>query len=97
MKVALAIKFALNWLAGPQCSDEQRRDAASQHLAALPQCATWVRTDGSATDGVTNGGAGAPIEWPDGGELEVRTPAGSICSSQGCARLMSCESNLTRL
>ena len=65
----------------PAASDEQRRDAASQHLAALPQCATWVWTDGSATDGVTNGGTGALIEWPDGGELEVRTPAGSICSS----------------
>ena len=35
----------------------------------------------SATHGVTNGGADALIEWPDGGELEVRTPAGSICSS----------------
>ena len=44
------------------------RDAASQHLAALPQCATWVWTDGSATGGVTNGGAGALIEWPDGDE-----------------------------
>ena len=65
----------------PAASDEQRRDAASQHLAALPQCATWVWTDGSATDGVTDGGAGALIEWPDGGELEVRIPGGSICSS----------------
>ncbi|KAF0311097.1 putative RNA-directed DNA polymerase from transposon BS [Amphibalanus amphitrite] len=62
-------------------SDTWKRNAASQHLAALPQCATWVWTDGSATDGVLNGGAGALIVWPDGEERSVRAPAGRLCSS----------------
>ncbi|KAF0297635.1 hypothetical protein FJT64_004847 [Amphibalanus amphitrite] len=65
----------------PSATDEQRRDAASHHLAGLPQCATWVWTDGSATEGVTNGGAGALIVWPDDETAEIRTPAGRICSS----------------
>ena len=47
----------------------------------VPQCATWVWTDGSATDGVLNGGAGSLIVWPDGEELPIRTPAGRLCSS----------------
>ncbi|XP_043199156.1 uncharacterized protein LOC122368902 [Amphibalanus amphitrite] len=45
------------------------------------KCATWVWTDGSATDGVLNGGAGALIVWPDGEERSVRAPAGRLCSS----------------
>ena len=60
------------------------RDAASQHLAALPQCATWVWTDGSATGGVTNGGAGALIEWPDGDEhMYSRQPCPLCEMAQG--------------
>ena len=50
-------------------SAEAARRAAQQHLASLPQRATWMWTDGSADGGVRNGGAGAYIEWPDG--LEV--------------------------
>ncbi|XP_043215485.1 uncharacterized protein LOC122378438 [Amphibalanus amphitrite] len=62
-------------------SDTWKRNAAFQHLAALPQCATWVWTDGSATDGVLNGGAGALIVWLDGEERSVRAPAGRLYSS----------------
>ena len=29
----------------------ERKSAADLHLGALPQCATWVWTDGSATGG----------------------------------------------
>ena len=43
--------------------------------------ASLVWTDGSATAGVLDGGAGALIEWPDGEVHELRTPAGHLCSS----------------
>ena len=62
-------------------SAERRRQVATLHLGSLPQCATWVWTDGSAEGGVKNGGSGALIEWPDGTSAEVRAPAGSVCSS----------------
>ena len=65
----------------PTATDQQRREAATGHLAALPQCATWVWTEGSAEAGVLNGGAGAYIERPDGEEHELRRAAGRICSS----------------
>ena len=65
----------------PATSDERRKELATLHLTALPQCATWVWTDSSATGGVSDGGAGAFIERPDGAEHEVRTPAGRLCSS----------------
>ena len=38
-------------------------------------------TDGSAADGVADGGAGALIIWPNGEEDEIRTPAGRLSSS----------------
>ena len=59
----------------------QRRQAALLHLGSLPQCATWVWTDGSARDGVQNGGAGVFIDFPDGEHQELRQPAGALCSS----------------
>ncbi|XP_043236838.1 uncharacterized protein LOC122389163 [Amphibalanus amphitrite] len=62
-------------------SAETRRQAAALHLASLPQCATWAWTDGSATGGVLDGGAGGYIEWPDGESHELRAPAGKLCSS----------------
>ena len=68
-------------LGPPPTSERHRREAATLHLASLPQCAVWVWTDGSASEGVLNGGAGALIEWPDGVEREVRAPAGGLCSS----------------
>ncbi|KAF0293920.1 hypothetical protein FJT64_008318 [Amphibalanus amphitrite] len=58
-----------------------RRSAAEACLGALPQCATWAWTDGSATGGVTNGGAGVLIEHPDGTTEALREAAGKICSS----------------
>lgn len=60
---------------------EELRRAAQNHLASLPQRATWVWTDGSADAGVRNGGAGAVVEWPDGAIDELRLPAGQLCSS----------------
>ena len=36
----------------------ERRSAAEHHLRSLPQCATWLWTDGSVEGGVKNGGAG---------------------------------------
>ena len=65
----------------PAASDAQKQVVTSLHLAALPQCATWVWTDGSTTGGVLNGGTGVLIERPDGEIDEIRTPAGHLCSS----------------
>ena len=62
-------------------SDQQKLQAATLHLGSLPQCATWIWTDGSASGGVLDGGAGAFIEWPDGEQHELREPAGRLCSS----------------
>ena len=58
-----------------------RRREAKIHLQSLPQEAIWVWTDGSATEGVLDGGAGALIVWPDGEEQEISAPAGGLCSS----------------
>ena len=65
----------------PTAIDQQRREAATQHRAALPQCATCVWTDRSADAGVLNGGAGVYIERSDGEEHQLRLAAGRICSS----------------
>ena len=40
---------------------EEKVPAATQHLAALPQCAVWMWTDGSVEGGVKNGDSGAVI------------------------------------
>ena len=58
-----------------------RRRAAEACLAALPTDATWVWSDGSAEDGVANGGGGATIAVASGETREVRVPAGALCSS----------------
>ena len=65
-------------LAGAAASS--KRDAA-QHLASLTPCATWVWTDGPATGGVLCGGAGALIVYADDDRVELRRPAGVLCSS----------------
>ena len=65
----------------PGASAEVRRRKAAAHLESLPQQATWVWTDGSATAGVLDGGAGVLIEWPDGSTHEISAPAGALCSS----------------
>ncbi|KAF0300621.1 hypothetical protein FJT64_003287 [Amphibalanus amphitrite] len=63
-------------------TDSEKAEAFNATYAHVSrQCATWVWTDGSATDGVLNGGAGALIVWPDGEERSVRAPAGRLCSS----------------
>ncbi|KAF0304847.1 putative RNA-directed DNA polymerase from transposon BS [Amphibalanus amphitrite] len=69
---------------------ERRLVLAARLLAkahALPEgdplraCATWCWTDGSASGGITDGGAGAFIERPDGEVTELRIAAGRLCSS----------------
>ena len=63
-------------------TDQQSWDAPTEHLAALPQYASWVWTDGSAEAGVLNGGARAFIRWTDGEEHELRrTAAASALAS----------------
>ena len=59
----------------------ERKSAADLHQGALLQCATWVWTDGSATGGVQDGGAGALVIYPDGTSRELREAAGRMCSS----------------
>lgn len=58
-----------------------KRATTLHHLASLPQCATWVWTDGSASGGVHDGGAGALVIFTDDQREELRAPAGSLCSS----------------
>lgn len=58
-----------------------KRDAATLHLRSLPQCATWLWTDGSASAGVRDGGSGVYVDYPDGGCHVIRKTAGNICSS----------------
>ena len=65
----------------PTATDQQRQEAATGHLAALPQCATRVWTDGPTEAGVLNGGAGAFIERQDGEAHELHRAAGCNCSS----------------
>ncbi|XP_043207002.1 uncharacterized protein LOC122373221 [Amphibalanus amphitrite] len=65
----------------PAASAQQRLTTATLHLASLPQCATWCWTDGSASGGITDGGAGAFIERPDGEVTKLRIAAGRLCSS----------------
>ena len=52
-----------------------RKRAAEQHLAALPQCATWIWSDGLAEGGVYDSGAGDLVIRPGGEEhLGVKSP-----------------------
>ena len=75
---------------------QKKKEVADNYLAALPQCATWVWTDGSAEGGVTNGGAGALIEFPDGETAELREAAGRLCSSYR-AEMVALRAALTHL
>ncbi|XP_043237551.1 uncharacterized protein LOC122389502 [Amphibalanus amphitrite] len=58
-----------------------KRDVALHHLASMTQCATWAWTDGSSSDGILRGGAGALIVGADDSRTELRVPAGTLCSS----------------
>ena len=80
----------------PGASAQKKLEVATHHLAGLPQCATWVWTDGAADGGVHNGGAGALIEMPDGETCELRVAAGHICSSYR-AELVALNTALVRL
>ena len=80
----------------PLGAGAQKKEVADNYLAALPQCATWVWTDGSAEGGVTNGGAGALIEFPDGETAELREAAGRLCSSYR-AEMVALRAALTHL
>ena len=59
----------------------QKREAATLHLGGLPQCATWVWSDGSVVGGTHDGGAGVLIVDVDGEEHCLKEPAGRLCSS----------------
>ena len=59
----------------------ERRSAAELHLGSLPQCATWLWSDGSATAEVQDGGAGLLVEYPDDSHREIREAASKLCSS----------------
>ena len=80
----------------PLGAGAQKKEVADSYLVALPQCATWVWTDGSAKGGVTNGGAGALIEFPDGETAELREAAGRLCSSYR-AEMVALRAALTHL
>ena len=59
-----------------------RRDAALLAISALPTPDVTIWSDGSAKGGFANGGAGAVVQlhYSDR-EVEVRAPAGGVCSS----------------
>ena len=60
---------------------EERRRAAEETLSRLPRPDVVVFTDGSATAGTEDGGAGAVV-WEEGRETtRIRAPAGKITSS----------------
>ena len=77
VRVILDVGDSLN----TRAADSVKRDAALHHLASPPQCATWIWTDGSATRGVRDGGAGALIVTPNEDRHELRLPEGAIRSS----------------
>ena len=64
-----------------RAADSTKRDATLHHLASMTQCATWAWTDGSATGGILRGGAGALIVYADDDRVQLRRPAGALCSS----------------
>ena len=78
---AVRISLEAGALLNPRAADSVKREAALHHLASLPQCATWVSSDGSATGGVTNGGAGALTIYPNDDHQKLRQSAGALCSS----------------
>ena len=55
--------------------------AATRHLAAPPQRAIWLWTDGSVEGGVKDGGSRAVVIWSDGEVEDLKTPAERHCSS----------------
>ena len=60
---------------------DARRKAAEDTLQQLPPADIEIYTDGSATAGTENGGAGVVI-WEGSGEAEkIKTPAGKFTSS----------------
>ena len=60
---------------------DRRLAAAEETLAQLPPADVVAFTDGSATEGVENGGAGAVIFEGDAEPRRIRTPAGRWTSS----------------
>ena len=61
---------------------DKRREAALRAIAELPETDVTIWSDGSAGGGTRNGGAGALVELHRlNREVEVRAPAGSVCSS----------------
>ena len=60
---------------------QKRKEVAGNNLAALPQCATWVWSEGTAEGGTANGGPSVFIEVPDGETAKLLEASGSPCSS----------------
>ena len=61
---------------------EVRKAAACAAIANLPEPDATIWSDGSAREGTRNGGAGALVQLHAlDREVEVRAPAGSVCSS----------------
>ena len=60
---------------------DTRRRAAEERLEILPTDATWIWSDGSASDGVHSGGGSALITGSGGDAREVRVAADRLCSS----------------
>ncbi|KAF0296692.1 Ribonuclease H [Amphibalanus amphitrite] len=77
----VAIRLDVGAAVSREARDEVHRVAAEEHLATLPDQATWIWSDGSAEGGVASGGGGALITLPSGEERTTRTPAGAVCSS----------------
>ncbi|KAF0287547.1 putative RNA-directed DNA polymerase from transposon BS [Amphibalanus amphitrite] len=61
--------------------EDVRRAAAEERIRELPEEAVWIWSDGSAEDGVANGGGGALIRTLTEDDWELRVPAGRLCSS----------------
>ena len=61
---------------------EIRKAAALRAIEALPPADVIIWSDGSAKEGTRDGGAGALVQLPTlNREVQVRAPAGAVCSS----------------
>ena len=76
---------------------DKRREAALQAIDLLPPADVTTRSDGSAREETTCGGAGALVQLHClGREERVRAPAGAVCSSLR-AELVAMREALTRI
>lgn len=79
-----AVRFVVSLPTTTRRSDppDKRREAALRAIADLPETDATIWSDGSAGGGTHNGGAGALVELHRlDRKVEVRAPAGAVCSS----------------